>query len=366
MEYDSEPEERRRSRKRTEKKKRKKVTEEQGGDDSDEESGSSSIKDKIANASGQQRMLVISTVIVVGIFGFAYYMKHYRKSDSEKEGSKEESAEEDNKRVRWADEVGEDLEQVHEFNVQEQRMELARNMEDVLKQIDGVNEAINKNKGQTKQNSKNMTSMFGDDSSGYDDEQSAMETEQNFATAFMMKTDLDNRRKGMATYSGKLHQQLDGLMNKGKELMATYNRMQQEYLSRYNTAYVPARKVREAEMRKQQFLNGMAPQRNPNPPPQRPALPPMLPPGPDGNRPLPPPPNHAPPGVPGMRQIPAGAPPLPQQGPPPGYGALPIGTQEPIPFTPNPNNRPPIPQPPPNMMMPNIHPQSSAIPMYGS
>lgn len=225
------------------------------------ESTDSSSSSLLSNKKALGVAVVVLSVLVLGFF--------YLRSPSSSTKTQEEQSNGRGKRVRWADNEGMELEESDEdyelsrrqeeaFLAQEQKMEAGRNIEEILNRIDGVKSEIAKNEGETKNAKNNMNNMFGDEKAGYDSVLSSMETEQSFDTAFMMKSQLDDKRQGMMEYSKQLGSQLEELMKVGQQLGQTYERMQQEYQSNYGTVYIPQRAIMaKKQMEEQQKHQAM-------------------------------------------------------------------------------------------------------------
>jgi hypothetical protein len=141
-----------------------------------------------------------------------------------------------------------------EFLIQEERMAAGRNIEQLLGELDKTKAAIAENEGATKKARSDMSEMFGDEKAGYDSNLSSMETEQSFNTAFMMKSQLDDKRQGMMEYSKALGEQRNKLFSVGEQLGQQYEQMQNLYKNKYGTVYIPQRAI-QAQKQKE-AMNG--------------------------------------------------------------------------------------------------------------
>ena len=259
-------------------------TERESGDNDDTVDSESMTS---ASLLKNKKVVVTGVVFSVILLYFVYtWVSGRNKQKVEQEDQAADTAT-GGKSVRWADEEGGELEQQQreeheqaEFLRQEARMSAAKEIEFVLSEIDKTRSALAQNEGASKQAKSDMTNMFGDEKAGYDSTLSSMETEQSFDTAFMMKSQLDDKRQGMADLSQNLTQQRDQLMNVGQQLGQRYEQLQSGYQQAYGTTYVPRRAIQAAHQQAQAKAMAQAQAANGPPPgaPPHPASGPMGPP----------------------------------------------------------------------------------------
>lgn len=289
----------------------------------------SSSNGGISSVFKQKKVVVAGAALLVTLFAIAYWKMRSGKSDAgeadeKKTGKRRSKA---NKKVRWADEDGQNLEATDgtdggvgiedgdmndeagdaQFLRQEERMQAARDLESKLVRIDQVKAKMNDNQQKIKQVQDAMNERFGDNAAGYDEGYTAFEQEQSLENAFMMKKDLDDSRQNMIKYAEELKKDNMRLIDHGNHVDQEYKQGQERYRQMYGTHYVPQRHIG-------------APRRQI--------------------------PQGGPPG---------GGPPMPPHGPPPGQQGSPPGfppRQSPPPGTPMPGSG--IPQPPPGYDM-NMH-----------
>lgn len=214
----------------------------------------------------KNRKFLIGGLVVVGL-ATAFYMYQRKSGKGEKEKEKQG--------VKWADEEGGELEEYaeeealaaerdREFQIQEEKMRESRNLEEIYAQINQVIEHMKSNDSASKNAKNKMSDMFGDDKAGYDSNLSAFETEQSFDTAFMMKSQLDDKRQGMIEHGKNLEQQKHELEQMKENLISRYNAFQKMYHEKYGTAYIPQPVIAErARMAQQQHHQQYAQPTNP-------------------------------------------------------------------------------------------------------
>lgn len=182
----------------------------------------------------------IAIVMAFVVLGFAY-MRFGRKDGEEKGKGK--------KSVSWRDEVtDEELEEMREYEVAEQERLLDQQerksraggvIESKLQQLERVKFELDRNAAEIKKVGNTMETTFGDNSASYDEDITAFEQEQSFDTAFMVKSDLDNKRKGMVDYTQQLSKKQQDLVNHGHRLAQEYQAAQHAYASEFGQAYMP-------------------------------------------------------------------------------------------------------------------------------
>lgn len=251
----------------------------------------------------------IAIVMAFVVLGFAYMRFGRGKSEEKKKGEK--------KSVSWRDEVtDEELEEMREYEVAEQERLLDQQerksraggaIESKLQQLERVKFELDRNAAEIKKVGNTMETTFGDNSASYDEDITAFEQEQSFDTAFMVKSDLDNKRKGMVDYTQQLSKKQQDLVNHGHRLAQEYQAAQHAYASEFGQAYMPRAAIAQNDMHRERMQGGP-----PRPPSQQPMGQPMGPPTgppltglpPPGRQPGPPSPQMQP----GMDQAPAALP----------------------------------------------------------
>lgn len=229
---------------------------------------SSESSDDVDPGSGsapKQRTVLIAGTAFVALVLAVVYWRIWGAKKKKKNGS--EDNEDDTtaesmggrrgreRRVRWADEEGGILEVERQraedeqaaFLRQEERMQAVSSMEKTLGRINDLKQQFAKNEGELKKTQNNMQDSFGDSAAAYDENLTSFEQEQSLENAFMMKTDLDQKRKGMVDYTEALKKKQGWLMHEANELGKQYQFEQTMYQQRYGTNYVPHHLIAQAE-----------------------------------------------------------------------------------------------------------------------
>ena len=263
--------------------------------DSSAVSSTTTMGGAIANATGRQKMMVIGVLIVVCMIGFIVYRRYSgsssggKKHKGKKGAARDEDMPEDGhsehenghaprersnnkhgKHVRWADEEGGNL--LDEFDEQDalmEKMQMARDIENVLSQMDAAKQHMNATGSEISKTKNNMSGQFGERGESYDDDITSMESEQSLDTAFMMKADIDKKRQGMIQYSQELGKQQQQLSQRGSQLQMQYLQKQQEYENKYGVKYIPQR-IQNAVASPGQTPGAHQPPSSPPPPPSVP------------------------------------------------------------------------------------------------
>ena len=94
-------------------------------------------------------------------------------------------------------------------------------------------EQMSQNKDTAVKNSSQFKNMFAQHKSSFDDDISNFEEEQRLETAFMLKTDLDQKKDGMIKLGEQLGKQMQAMQNEIRQLDAELQQITQYYNQTY-------------------------------------------------------------------------------------------------------------------------------------
>jgi hypothetical protein len=96
-----------------------------------------------------------------------------------------------------------------------------------------IQAAMGKNRQEAEENQVQFKKMFASSKSSYDDDIKGIEDEQNIETAFMLKEDLEGKKKGMITLGQELGKQQEYLQKDMHEWMGKLKRLNSEWQSMF-------------------------------------------------------------------------------------------------------------------------------------
>lgn len=175
-----------------------------------------------------RKKLILGAVGAAIVIGGAYYL--YQKS---KLGEGEAEAAGPSKlkgalrrRVRFADQVEEGD---AEDEARAEAAQLAAYINEVQTQIQKSYKELTDLTSEEAQNRATLDGMLGDDKASFDQDQAAFETEQNFSTAFMMKTDMDKRKSDIQRLDKEIGLTKDMLKQRINDLSARLQEASERY-----------------------------------------------------------------------------------------------------------------------------------------
>lgn len=199
----------------------------------------SGLKDKVSNASGKNRMVVVGGVVVLFALGLVLYWKFGRKDDVNQEQLIEDKF---GRRVRWGDKDQngeEDEEEEGEEDpaevAREQQMGAAREIQQMVNALSALKQQLDRNAQEAAANMEKIQGMVGENKASYDDALSSFEADQSLSTAFMMKDDLDKRRNGMAQLQQELELTKTDLAKQYNMQLHMVKQLGAAYKGRYGT-----------------------------------------------------------------------------------------------------------------------------------
>jgi len=99
-----------------------------------------------------------------------------------------------------------------------------------LAQIEGQ---LRQNYQEALDNQARFKTLFSSSKSSYDDDLTGFEDEQNINTSFMLKDDLEGKKKGMIQLGQELGKQKDYLMNDRNQVYGKLMRLNEEWMQMY-------------------------------------------------------------------------------------------------------------------------------------
>ena len=108
--------------------------------------------------------------------------------------------------------------------------ESADRLKGVIANLQGM---LQNNQKEAESNQATFKQMFASHKSSYDDDMVGMEDEQNIGTAFMLKEDLEGKKKGMIQLGKELSEQRDYLIKDMNGNMEMLQRLNHEWTQQY-------------------------------------------------------------------------------------------------------------------------------------
>ena len=217
-----------------------------GYNEDDEENDHSSPKSKFPSMSGNNFTAMMVAGVAVVAAGLYYFRGRLFGSGSESSKIENEDVigsgdQTQGKNVRWADQEGQQLEdqaRAQEFQAQEQRMQMANRLEEILHAMKLRRVEVEECTKQEKQVAEQQAPTFTEQGASYDDDLTNMESEQSFETAFMTKDALDKKRDGIREFAVALQNKRERALGELQQHTAEYQHLDAIYKQSFGSPYI--------------------------------------------------------------------------------------------------------------------------------
>lgn len=150
-------------------------------------------------------------------------------------------------RLREMEDLAADLEEEDSANLEQAQMEeylnrgamLRKRYQELGQRRSQILQMMGQNKSEAERNSEQFKTMFAQHKTSFDDDIADQEDEQRLDTAFMLKTDLDEKKNGMIKRGEMLGKQMQAMRAEIQKVDAELKQLTDYYNSTYVEAAIP-------------------------------------------------------------------------------------------------------------------------------